>query len=189
LIRLNCLRALQRACGMLALIAALAFMAPAQLLAAELLAASPAAEDGASLKADLVLVRKAERRLELWRGQTLLRAYAVALGRVPQGAKQHQGDGRTPEGQYVIDWRNPDSDFHLSLHISYPGQSDLRRAREAGVPPGELIMIHGLPNGFSAAAVEHPQRDWTEGCIAVTNREIEEIWRRVDDGTTIVILP
>lgn len=140
-------------------------------------------------KADLVLIRKGERRLELWHGQELLRHYRVALGRNPDGPKQRQGDGRTPEGQYIIDWRNPDSDFHLSLHISYPAVSDIARAREAGHSPGELIMIHGLPNGFSARYVEHPQRDWTEGCIAVTNAEIEEIWRMVDDGTTIVILP
>ncbi|NNG02985.1 MAG: L,D-transpeptidase family protein, partial [Inquilinus sp.] len=87
------------------------------------------------------------------------------------------------------DWRNPNSSFHLSLHISYPRHQDRRSAMEAGLDPGGAIMIHGLPNGRSADEVGHPKRDWTNGCIAVSNAEIEEIWGMIDDGTRIYILP
>lgn len=140
-------------------------------------------------KADYVVVVKSERQISLLRQGRVLRRYRVALGERPDGQKLQQGDSRTPEGRYRIDWRNSDSNFHLSLHISYPGPVDLERARSLGLEPGDMIMIHGLPNGFTAEQVGHPQTDWTHGCIAVTNEEIEEIWRLVDDGTPVLIRP
>ena len=141
------------------------------------------------LAADMVLVYKARRTMYLMREGKVMRSYQVALGRNPLGHKNQEGDGRTPEGGYLIDWRNPNSDFHLSLHISYPRPQDYSIASEAGADPGGAIMIHGLPNGRSADQVGHPGFDWTNGCIAVSNEEIEEIWQLVDDGTAIFILP
>ena len=139
--------------------------------------------------ADMVLVYKGRRTMYLMRDGEIMRSYEVALGRNPFGHKNREGDGRTPEGGYLIDWRNPNSDFHLSLHISYPRPQDHRLASEAGNDPGGAIMIHGLPNGRTADDVGHPRIDWTNGCIAVSNEEIEEIWELVDDGTAIFILP
>ena len=108
----------------------------------------------------------------------MVRTYRIALGRDPLGHKQREGDGRTPEGRYTIDRRNPNSKYHLALHISYPGPADL------GADPGGDIMIHGLKPG-----VDHPASDWTQGCIAVTDSEMDEIWEMVADGTPIEILP
>jgi murein L,D-transpeptidase YafK len=122
-------------------------------------------------------------------GGTVLRSYRVALGSAPEGHKQQEGDGRTPEGRYTIERRNPRSAYHLSLRISYPSSADRMRAEEMGVDPGGDIMIHGLPNGVAAEDHGHPGRDWTRGCIAVTNAEMEEIWGLVDDGTVIEIHP
>jgi murein L,D-transpeptidase YafK len=141
-------------------------------------------------KADLVVVHKSRRLLQLKRQGLVLRSYQVALGFQPVGHKRQEGDGRTPEGVYQLDWRNANSQFHRSIHISYPAQDDAAPAQRWGVSPGGLIMVHGLPNGAQRPArVEHPIRDWTNGCIAVTNAEIEEIWQMVDDGTTIIIYP
>jgi murein L,D-transpeptidase YafK len=140
-------------------------------------------------KADRVVIDKSARVLRLLRDGRILRSYRVALGREPLGPKTREGDGRTPEGSYLIDWRNLKSKFHRSLHISYPRPEDTAQAEAIGVSPGGMIMIHGLPNGFSAAAVGHPADDWTDGCIAVSNAEIEEIWRSVDDGTPVLIEP
>lgn len=155
--------------------------------------AEPPALAPEASQADRVLVRKADRRLILYRGEEELVGYDIALGREPLGHKQREGDGRTPEGSYLIDWRNPQSSFHLSLHISYPDAEDKARAARRGESPGGMIMIHGLPNGMAngmewlgAASL---LRDWTEGCIAVTNEAIRDIWRRVPDGTPIEILP
>ncbi|MDJ0946061.1 MAG: L,D-transpeptidase family protein [Kiloniellales bacterium] len=140
-------------------------------------------------RADRIVVHKAERRLILYRGETALIAYDIALGRDPEGHKQREGDGRTPEGRYRIDWRNPQSRYHLSLHVSYPEAADRARAAARGEEPGGLIMIHGLPNGLGALGAAGLLRDWTEGCIAVTNDAIRDIWRRVADGTPIEIRP
>jgi murein L,D-transpeptidase YafK len=139
--------------------------------------------------ADRVVVQKAERKLSLLRGGTVLKSYQISLGRDPVGPKQAEGDGRTPEGSYLIDWRNPRSRFHLALHISYPDENDRRQALGRGVPPGGDIMIHGRPNLLSWLTPVFTRRDWTDGCIAVSNREIEEIWRAVADGTPVDILP
>jgi murein L,D-transpeptidase YafK len=143
----------------------------------------------ATMTADRIVVAKADRTLTLYRGAQVLRTYQVALGRNPVGPKDQEGDGRTPEGVYVIDSRNVQSAFHRSLHISYPNADDRRRAAARRLRPGGAIMIHGLPNGLGAVGGAHRLRDWTEGCIAVTNSEIEEIWRLVPNGTRIEIRP
>lgn len=144
---------------------------------------------GKRVRADKVLLVKGERRLTLLRRGRVLKNYRVSLGFDPDGHKQQEGDGRTPEGRYVLDWRNPKSKYHLSLHVSYPNKQDKVRAKKAGVSPGGAIMIHGLPNGFGHIGKFHRFHDWTHGCIAVTDVEIREIWRAVRDGTPIEIRP
>lgn len=139
--------------------------------------------------ADRVVVRKSARRLELYRGTELLRTYSVALGRTPVGHKQQEGDGKTPEGSYVLDYRNPRSSYHKALHVSYPSAADTASARNRGVSPGGLIMVHGVRNGLGFVGRLHRLFDWTDGCIALTDREIDEIWRTVPDGTPIQIEP
>lgn len=137
-------------------------------------------------QADRLRLITSERRLELWREGTLLRSYRVSLGSAADaGPKRREGDERTPEGAYVIDWRNPRSMAHLSLHISYPAPHDEARARADGVRPGGDIMIHGLPNGWGWLAPLHHRWDWTDGCIGVTNAQMQEIWSRVPNGTRI----
>lgn len=133
------------------------------------------------LRADLIVVSKKRREMVLLRGESVLRTYRVALGREPVGPKRQEGDGRTPEGRYIIDYRNANSKFHLSLHISYPDAADVARAREAGVDAGGDIMIHGLKDGVRM------EGDWTQGCIAVTDEEMDEIWGLVEEGTAIWI--
>ncbi len=138
---------------------------------------------------DLVVIYKGERELQLKRDGHVVRKFEVALGLEPEGHKRIEGDGRTPEGVYTLDWRNPHSQFYRSMHVSYPEDDDLETAARWGETPGGLIMIHGLPNGRQAEDVGHPWNDWTNGCIAVTNEEMDEIWSLVDDGTTIIIFP
>ncbi len=140
-------------------------------------------------KADCILVEKAKRTLTLFREGKVLKTYPVALGPNPVGPKEREGDNKTPEGVYRIDWRNPKSQYHLSLHISYPNETDVARAKKLGVSPGGDIMIHGLPNGRGAIGAAHLLMDWTVGCVAVTDEEIEEIWKSVSDGTSIEIRP
>ena len=139
--------------------------------------------------ADRILVEKSARTLSVFRGSALLKTYKVALGPNPKGHKQREGDGRTPEGVYSIDFRKRDSAFHRALHISYPNAQDRQNARRRRVSPGGAIMIHGLPNGSAAVGKAHLLRDWTNGCIAVTNKEIEELWRLIPNGTRIEIKP
>lgn len=116
------------------------------------------------------------------------REYDISLGNSPVGHKEQEGDARTPEGRYSIDYRNPDSSYHLSLHINYPKKRDKKNAQQRGYDPGGDIFIHGLPNGEELANTKYKARDWTAGCIAVENRDIEEIWALVKDGTPIEIL-
>ena len=141
------------------------------------------------LSADHVLVEKTKRRLTLFSDGEVLKRYKISLGREPVGAKIRSGDNRTPEGFYYIDYRIEDSDFHLALHISYPNESDTHRARQMGYSPGGSIMLHGLKNDDKDIAYYHGYFDWTKGCIAVTNAEIEEIWQLVPNGTSIEIRP
>ena len=146
-------------------------------------------QPNARTKADQVIVVKSVRTLTLMSNGRVLREYKVALGGSPTGAKQQQGDHRTPEGHYILDRRNPKSRFHKSIHISYPNEKDRREAARRGVSPGGDIMVHGLPNGFGWLGEVHRAQDWTDGCIAVTNSEIDEIWDLVADGTPIEIKP
>ena len=139
--------------------------------------------------ADSILLDKSERRLTMFYRGREVRTYEVALGKNPVGAKRRRGDGRTPEGLYFIEGRNPESKYHLSLRISYPAEQDMAIAARRGVSPGGDIMIHGLPTAFSTVGALHRQQDWTEGCVAVTNEEIEEIWRAVPNGARILIRP
>jgi murein L,D-transpeptidase YafK len=141
------------------------------------------------LVADRILVEKSRRRLTLIRHGVPVRTYQVALGQNPVGDKERRGDMRTPEGVYRIEARVAQSRFHLALRISYPDAAHVERARSLGVSPGGDIMIHGLPNGQESVGAAHREYDWTEGCIAVTNAEIEEIWRAVPLGTVIEIRP
>ena len=139
-------------------------------------------------KADLVLVFKSERRLELRSQGRTLRSYRIALGGNPIGHKVQEGDARTPEGLYQLDWRNAGSQYYKSIHVSYPNDLDAYRAEGLGVDPGGMIMIHGLPNDFRPERADSLLgRDWTNGCIAVRNEDMDEIWHAVDDGTTIMI--
>jgi murein L,D-transpeptidase YafK len=139
--------------------------------------------------ADQVVVKKSQRRLQLLNRGQVIREYRIALGDNPNGHKIQEGDERTPVGDYILDWRNPNSQYHRSIHISYPNQQDLAVAQALGVNPGGMVMLHGLPNGIRSPSVraEYQRRDWTNGCIAVQDQEIDEIWRMVRDGTPIRI--
>ena len=139
--------------------------------------------------ADRVVVRKSDRALDLYRGAELIRTYSVSLGRTPSGPKQQAGDGRTPEGTYRLDYRKADSSFHRALHISYPAPADVASAKARGVDAGGLVMVHGMKNHLGWIGRAHRAVDWTDGCVAVTDQEIEEIWRVVPDGTPITIQP
>jgi len=139
--------------------------------------------------ADRIVVEKSARRLTLFHNGRVLKTYSVALGRAPIGPKEYEGDQRTPEGNYTIEFHKPDSDYHLALHISYPEQRDIDRAAVQGLSAGSDIMIHGLPNGRGWIGRFHRRSDWTAGCMAVANFEIEEIYRAVSDGTPIELRP
>jgi murein L,D-transpeptidase YafK len=143
----------------------------------------------AEQRADLIVVEKAARRLTLTRHGQVLKTYEVALGSAPSGHKEQEGDGRTPEGAYAIDFKNARSHFHLALRISYPNAADRASAQQRRVAPGGDIMIHGLPNGLGWLAGLHLWRDWTDGCVAVTDGQIDEIWPLVDVGTAVEIKP
>jgi murein L,D-transpeptidase YafK len=159
----------------IALLACVAFCAPAW-------ARTPPAMAPASQRADSIVVDKSERRMRLLRDGKLIRTYSILLGDAPIGHKRQQGDERTPEGAYRISGRNQNSRFHLSLRVSYPNQADRKQASARGVDPGGDIMIHGgTPPGY--------RRDWTDGCIALTDAQIEEVWSLVPTGTPIRIDP
>jgi murein L,D-transpeptidase YafK len=141
------------------------------------------------LHADRVLVVKKDRTLQLLRGGKVMKTYKVALGGDPVGPKTRQGDHKTPEGVYVLDSRNAHSQFYKSIHISYPNERDRVAARRKGLSPGGDVFVHGLPKGYTWVGASHRMKDWTDGCIAVTNEEMDEIWRAVPDGTPIEIQP
>jgi len=138
---------------------------------------------------DRILIEKSARRLSIFADGKKLKSYRVALGRNPVGAKEQEGDMKTPEGFYWIDWRNPESDYHLSLHVSYPSGEDNARVAERGVNAGFDIMIHGITNGGGWIGAFHRMHDWTAGCIALTDEEIEELYRVTPDWTPIEIRP
>ncbi|EXJ15711.1 L,D-transpeptidase family protein [Imhoffiella purpurea] len=140
---------------------------------------------------DKVVVRKSIRQLQLVSGGQVVRKYRISLGGSPVGHKYREGDQRTPVGDYTLNWRNPNSNYYKAIHISYPSDRDRMVSRQLGYSPGGMIMIHGLPNYVLSEDLrkQYAGRDWTHGCIAVQNHEIDEIWRLVPDGTPIQILP
>jgi murein L,D-transpeptidase YafK len=138
---------------------------------------------------DRILIIKSTRTLSLMKGSETLKSYKVALGTQPVGAKDRQGDHKTPEGTYFVDRKVPNSRFHLALHLSYPSASDRQHAEQLGVSPGGDVEIHGLARAFAFLGSAHRRFDWTDGCIAVTNAEIEEIYPLVPVGTPVEIRP
>lgn len=136
-----------------------------------------------------IVVNKSQRQLCIYNQETLLKTYTIALGFDPIGHKEQEGDGKTPEGLYRVCAKNPNSAYHKSLKVSYPNSLDKKQAKEKGVPPGDHIMIHGLGKNFSSLGKNHIKKDWTLGCIALTDEEIEEIFTAADIGTTIQINP
>ncbi|HVY82050.1 MAG TPA: L,D-transpeptidase family protein [Steroidobacteraceae bacterium] len=139
--------------------------------------------------ADRVVVYKSERKMLLMRGDSILRTYKIALGLNPIGHKERAGDFRTPEGRYYLTRRNPRSDFFLSIQVSYPNEADVRNAKRNGWDTGGSIMIHGLPNQLKHTPKYYESRDWTDGCIAVSNSDMLEIWLLTANNTPIEILP
>lgn len=140
-------------------------------------------------EADEVIVEKGARKLHLLKAGKPFRTFEIALGVAPVGDKLQEGDAKTPEGRYLLDMRNPNSEFFLSIHISYPSAEDRAEARAAGVDPGGQIMIHGQPNVPTYSQAYYESVDWTNGCIAVSNSDMIDIWLMTPDGTPIEIRP
>ncbi len=138
---------------------------------------------------DHIVVEKSQRQMHVYFGDSLLKTYPIALGFSPVGHKEVEGDGKTPEGLYYIDSKNPNSAYHLNLGVSYPNEQDRTHAEALGQSPGGDIKIHGLKNGVGFIGSAHRQQDWIAGCIAVTNEEMEELYRSVAIGTPIEIKP
>lgn len=151
--------------------------------------AEPKPVQGPHDRAETILILKKDHVLEVLSGGKVIRRYKVALGSGGLAPKEREGDGRTPEGHYTIDSRNAASHYHKALHISYPNQQDRVRAAKLGVSPGGAIMIHGLPNGMGWIGAAHRLHDWTLGCVAVTDDEIDEIWDTAPVGTPVEIRP
>lgn len=149
----------------------------------------PEVNKGPLLQADKVLVYKSERKLHLMKAGEIFRTYSIAIGDNPVGHKEQKGDEKTPEGKYTLDWRNSNSICYKSIHISYPNKADKLWAQKKGVSPGGDIMIHGILNGYEWVGKDHVKQDWTDGCIAVSNEEMDEIWKSVRNGTPIEIKP
>jgi murein L,D-transpeptidase YafK len=159
------------------------------ILAAAALIRAPVASAAEIAAADHVVVRKAEHRLYLYSGKQLLGEYKVSLGLNPVGTKERERDFRTPEGRYYLARRNAHSDFFLSIQVSYPNEGDLLRARKMRWAPGGSIMIHGLPNLPRHPAVYYASNDWTDGCIALSNSDMVEVWMRTQENIPIDIYP
>ena len=140
-------------------------------------------------KVTKILVYKSIRSMELWVGETKLRSYSVSLGRNPVGQKEYEGDGKTPEGSYFLDFRKADSVAYKAIHVSYPSAQDSAKARANGLKPGGSIMIHGIWNGYGWAGGIMKYFDWTNGCIGLNNKEMDEIWDLLAWNTPIEILP
>ncbi len=147
----------------------------------------PEKELDTNKKIDKILVLKSQRRLQVFSKGKLIKSYKISLGRVPVGAKHFEGDDKTPEGQYLINDKNPNSGYHLNLGVSYPSKADVQFANSNGKSPGGLIKLHGLKNGMGFIGKFHRFFDWTHGCIALTNPEIEELYHNVEIGTVIEI--
>jgi len=143
----------------------------------------------ASKSVDKILVIKSARRLELISDGKVIRSYRISLGKQPKGPKLQEGDKRTPEGLYWVDWRKRSDKFNLAMHINYPNISDAAKARREGVNPGSMIMIHGTPDSEDNPEELFHTLDWTDGCIAMKNHEMREVWNLVKDGTMVEIRP
>jgi murein L,D-transpeptidase YafK len=139
--------------------------------------------------ADLVRVFKSERKIQLIAKGQVIREFPIALGGKPVGHKRQSGDQHTPEGEYILDYKKSDSAFHKAIHISYPNPTDIENARKAGILPGGQIMIHGQKNGFGWLAFLTQRFDWTNGCVALSNKDMDEVWNLVDVKTPIELLP
>jgi murein L,D-transpeptidase YafK len=161
----------------------------AALVLGALLVAPVSRADSPADTPDSILVVKSERKLYLLSGDSIIRTINITLGLVPEGPKQREGDYRTPEGRYFIEAKNPNSDYFLSLKVSYPNARDRALARELGVDPGGQIMIHGLPNEPKQAERMYDDWDWTDGCIAVSNSDMVDLWRLISVATPIEIRP
>lgn len=148
-----------------------------------------AAEPAAPLKADLVVVEKARHQLSLYRKNQLLESFHIALGGNPLGHKQQEGDQRTPEGRYSLDSKNAHSHYYKSIHISYPNLTDSARAKALGLNPGGAIMIHGQKQGWAWAELATQRLDWTLGCIALTNEDMDKVWQAINVPVAIEIKP
>jgi murein L,D-transpeptidase YafK len=158
-------------------------------LTAIILGLSVTSAASARIHVDRVVVYKQQRKLVLLSGMREVKCYRIALGGEPVGRKTRQGDHRTPEGVYVLDSRNANSRFHKAFHISYPNAKDREAAQKLGANPGGDIMLHGLPKQYGWLGKAHTLHDWTDGCIAVTNEEMDELWKLISVGTTIEIKP
>jgi murein L,D-transpeptidase YafK len=159
------------------------------LLAAQFSSLAAATSSVSVQEIDRIVIVKSRREMTLMAGAKTLKTYKVALGAQPVGTKERQGDHKTPEGHYIIDAKIEHSRFHRALHISYPNEVDRERARKLGVSPGGAVEIHGVGDNFSWVGALHREMDWTDGCIAVTNEEIDEIWLMVPVGTPVDIRP
>ena len=154
-----------------------------------LIATSPMVLAAEFPMADKVIVEKEKRKLHLLWNDTIFQTFDIALGSAPVGDKEKEGDFKTPEGHYVLDTRNPNSNYFMAIHVSYPNAKDLQEARQKGVSPGGQIMIHGQPNRPIYSAAYYKTKDWTNGCIAVSNSDIIDIWLMTPNNTPIEILP
>jgi len=153
------------------------------------LALTPAVSAGEFPLADRVIIDKSDRELHLLNNGEVFRTFKIALGIRPEGDKKEEGDFKTPEGEYLLDMRNPNSDYFLSIHVSYPNAADRREASQNGVKPGGAIMIHGQPNDPSRSETYYRTQDWTNGCIAVSNSDMIDIWLMTGGVTPIEIRP
>jgi murein L,D-transpeptidase YafK len=140
-------------------------------------------------KADRVVVIKSTKTLSLYKSERLLGTYSVVFGANPVGHKQQEGDERTPEGRYILDFKKSDSAFYKAIHISYPNTQDIESAKKRGVSPGGLIMIHGQKNGLGWVSFISQKFNWTDGCIALNNKDMDFIWEAIEAGTPIEIKP
>ncbi len=143
----------------------------------------------AGVRADLVVVKKSESRLYLLKSGRVIKSFHVVFGAHPKGHKHQRGDERTPEGRYTLDYKNAHSAFYKSIHISYPNRRDRKRAARMGVDPGGAIMIHGQKNGWDWLSFLSRYFNWTDGCIALSNEDMDEVWKAVGVGTPIEIKP
>lgn len=159
-----------------------------RILASSMLVVSLGA-GGAEPSVDLVRVEKSSKRLYLLNAGKVVREFKVAFGGNPTGHKQQEGDQRTPEGRYLLDFKKADSGYYRAIHISYPNSADSGSARKRGVNPGGSIMIHGQKNGFGWLGPLTQRHNWTDGCIALLNDDMEQVWKLVDIGTPIEIVP